>query len=48
MAKRRGNNEGSIYQRENGRWLAQVRLDGKRVSKAHASQGECQAWIREM
>ena len=48
MAKRRGNNEGSIYQRENGRWIAQVRVGGKRFAKTFSAQRECQDWIREM
>ena len=30
MAKRRGNNEGSIYQREDGRWTAAYYAQGKR------------------
>lgn len=28
MAKRRGNNEGSIYKRSNGTWRAQVKIRG--------------------
>lgn len=48
MAKRRGNNEGSIYQRRNGRWVAQIRIDGKRIAKTFHTQKECQAWIRQM
>lgn len=38
MAKRRGNNEGSIYQRSNGRWVAQIRIDGKRLAKSFGTQ----------
>ena len=48
MAKRRGNNEGSIYQRGNGRWVAQVRIKGKRISKSFDTQKECQVWIRQL
>ena len=36
MAKRRGRNEGSIYERNDGRWAGSVDLgfiDGKRVRK---------------
>lgn len=47
MAKRRGNHEGSIYQRKNGRWVAQVRIKGERLAKSFATQKECQAWIRQ-
>ncbi len=46
MAKRRGNNEGSVFQRSNGTWRAQVYLNGKRLSYTGKSQKECQAWIR--
>ena len=28
MAKRRGNQEGAIYQKKNGRWQAQVAIEG--------------------
>ena len=31
--KRRGNNEGSIYQRADGRWAATISTDGKRISR---------------
>lgn len=48
MAKRRGNNEGSIYQRDNGRWVAQVRINGKRLAKSFSTQKECRLWIRQM
>lgn len=48
MAKRRGNHEGSIYQRKNGSWVAQVRLGGRRIAKTHNTQKECRAWIRQM
>lgn len=47
MAKRRGNNEGSIYQRTNGRWVAQVRIDNKRIAKSFGTQKECRAWIKQ-
>ena len=48
MAKRRGNNEGSIYQRKNGSWVAQIRIEGKRIAKTHKSRIECQNWLRYM
>lgn len=47
MAKRRGNKEGSVYQRTNGTWRAQVYLDGKRINFTGKSQRECQEWIRK-
>lgn len=46
MAKRRGNHEGSIYQRKNGRWVAQVRIKGERLAKSFGTQKECRAWIK--
>lgn len=47
MAKRRGNNEGSIYKRPDGKWRAQVSLNGKRLSYTGNSQKECHEWIRK-
>ena len=46
MAKR-GNNEGTIYQLQNGRWRAQVSMNGKRSSITKDTRRECQDWIRE-
>lgn len=48
MAKRRGNHEGSISERPNGRWLAQIRLNGNRISKIFETQKECRSWIKQM
>lgn len=48
MAKRRGKNEGTLYQRPNGRWRAQVCMDGSRTSFTADSKAECQAWLRKM
>jgi integrase len=48
MAKRRGKNEGMLYQRPNGRWRAQVCIDGSRASFTADSKAECQAWLRKM
>ena len=45
--KKRGNNEGSIYLRENGTWRAQISLRGKRISYSGATKADCQKWIRE-
>ncbi|TAK14577.1 MAG: site-specific integrase [Anaerolineae bacterium] len=47
MAKRRGNNEGSIHQRANGVWRAQVTLNGRRLNFTGQSRKECRAWIKE-
>ena len=46
--RKRGNNEGCIYHRKDGRWCAQVSLDGRRVTKYGKTQKECRDWIKEM
>jgi hypothetical protein len=48
MAKRRGNNEGTIYQRKDGLWCAQISLNGRRLTKYGKSQTECRPWIKQM
>ncbi|HEY9078078.1 MAG TPA: site-specific integrase [Anaerolineaceae bacterium] len=48
MTKRRGNQEGTIYQRKSGTWLAQVSIQGKRVSKSFPTQKESRLWIKKM
>jgi len=48
MAKRRGNQEGAIYQKRNGRWQAQISIGGNRLSKSFMSRKECSNWIREI
>jgi integrase len=44
--KIRGRNEGSIYQRKNGRWRAQVTLDGRRVSHDAKTRSESHQWLK--
>src|SRR3972149_237806 len=46
MAKRRGNQEGSIYPRKNGTWRAQVSIAGRRLSFTGISHKECRDWIQ--
>jgi len=48
MAKKRGNNEGSIYKRKNGSWRAQVTLQGKRLTYSAKTKKDGQRWIRQM
>jgi integrase len=48
MAKKRGNNEGSIYKRKNGTWRALVTIQGKRITHSAKSKREGQEWIRKM
>ncbi|MGD8457030.1 MAG: site-specific integrase [Anaerolineales bacterium] len=47
MAKRRANNEGTIYKRDNGKWRAQITLNGYRLSYTGDTQKACQDWIKE-
>ncbi len=47
MARRRGNNEGCIYQRKDGRWCAQVSLSGRRITKYAKTQRECREWVKQ-
>jgi len=46
MAKRRGNNEGTIHQRQNGTWRAQITLDGHRLSFTASTRNTCQQWLK--
>ncbi len=47
MAGKRGNNEGCIYRRKDGRWCAQVSLNGKRITKYAKTQHECRDWVKQ-
>ena len=48
MAKRRAHNEGSIYQRKDGLWAAQVLLpSGKRKYKYSKTQKEAKDWLQK-
>ena len=48
MARRRANNEGTIFYREARRkWVGQVSLEGRRLTKYADTQRECRDWIRE-
>jgi len=47
MARRRGNNEGSLYHRNDGLWCAQVTLEARRLTKYGKTQKECRDWIKE-
>jgi integrase len=46
--KIRGRNEGSISKRANGKWRAQISLNGKRLSYGAKSKEECQVWLRKI
>lgn len=47
MARRRGNQEGSIYKREDGSWRAQITLDGRRLSHSGKTRAVCQEWLKK-
>ena len=47
MASKRGNNEGSIFKRMDGRWCAQVSLNGRRITKYGKTQKECRDWVNQ-
>lgn len=46
MAGRRGNGEGSVYQRPDGTWRAQALIDGKRHSVSGKTRKEAQTRLR--
>jgi integrase len=47
MPKRRGNREGSIFKRADGRWCAQISIQGRRLTKYAGTRAECREWIKE-
>ena len=47
MAKRRGQNEDSVYRRENGSYCAQLSDNGKRITEYFKTRREAQDWIEE-
>jgi integrase len=46
MAKKRGQNEGTIYKRKDGTWSAQVSIQGRRLTKYTKTQSESRTWLR--
>jgi len=47
MAKKRGQNEGTIYKRKDGTWAAQVSIQGRRLTGYAKTQSEARAWLRK-
>ncbi len=47
MGKRRGNQEGSIHKREDGKWRAQISIQGRRLSLTAKTRQECQIWLKK-
>lgn len=48
MTTKRGHKEGTIYQRPNGKWRAQMSLNGGRLSFTGDTRIEAQEWLRSM
>jgi integrase len=48
MPKRRGNNEGSLFQRKDGTWRAQISLNGNRMSFSAKTRREVFSWLRKI
>ena len=46
MSKKRSQGEGSIFQRKDGLWAAQMTIQGKHVAKYFHSQSECREWLK--
>jgi len=46
MTRKRGQNEGSIYQRSDGTWCAQVSIQGRRLTKYARTRNECREWVK--
>jgi integrase len=44
MARKRGQNQGSITMRKNGDYMVQLTVDGKRVTKYFKTKKEANAW----
>lgn len=47
MAKKRSHGEGSIYRRSDGRWVAQVTLQGRQLYKYFQTQFQAREWLQE-
>jgi len=45
---KRGNNEGTIFKRSNGKWSAQVSLQGRRLCCTFKTRRECQKWLKRI
>lgn len=48
MPKKRGQNEGSIFRRKDGRWVGQVRIENKNTVKYFQTQREAREWVKQM
>lgn len=48
MSKKRGQGEGGISRRKDGLWIAQISIQGHRISKYFKTQREGLDWLQEM
>ena len=46
MAKKRGQNEGSVFQRKDGLWVGAVTINGERLSKYEKTQKAAREWVK--
>ena len=46
--KKRGQGEGSIYQRSSGSWRVQIIIDNKRAGKTFTNKSDGLSWLRKM
>ena len=46
MARKRGQEEGTIYKRKDGLWISQASVQGRRVTKYTKTQREGMDWLR--
>lgn len=47
MSKKRGQNEGSIYMRKDGRIIGAVSIQGKRIEKSFKTKTEAREWLKQ-
>jgi integrase len=47
VTKKRSQNEGSIFKRKDGLWVAQVTIQGKHVGKYCKTQSEARKWLQD-
>jgi len=48
MSRKRNNNEGTIYKKKDGKFRAQITIDGRRISHTANTWKECNVWRKKM
>jgi len=48
MTQRRGWHEGTVFRLSNGKWRAQITINGKRSSHGGNSRAECTSWLHSL